>query len=97
MALVPQTKRRKVGNLLSEIRNDITTAKNALRIEERDDPKFTQTYKDGRDAVAKASIANTVRMLGWLLGDLGITPPTAYTDAEIDAINPNIRQFEDSI
>lgn len=52
---------------------------------------FDSTYQSGLDAAIKAEETKLFKMGRWLLDNLGITPPAAFTDAEVDAINPKIR------
>jgi len=90
--MVAQTKRNKVLNSLAYLEDNIHEANDSLRIEEENAPEYTTTYKSGLDASAKNNLKVIVKMLRWLASDLGITTlPAAFTDAQVDAIDPTIR------
>jgi len=98
MAIVNQTKRRKVVNALAYIEDNIHQANNSLLIEERDAPEYDTGFKSGRDQAAKLNLRDIVKMLRWLADDLGVgTLPKAFTDQQIDDLNRDIRVFEDHI
>jgi len=45
---------------------------------------------------AKSDVRDGVKMLRWMFTELGITTiPTAYTDAQVDAIDENIRTHDE--
>ena len=64
-----------------------------------DEGNFNQTniiaYKKQLIQEAKKEKKNQNKMERWLLGFLNVTTPTAFTDAEIDAIDPEIRTVEE--
>ena len=98
MVLVPQPKRVKVRNLLAFLEDQIHAANADLRDE--DDPdvigRLDDTYIAGRDASAKQHLGDIAKALGWLANDLSITFPAAWLDADIDALNRDIREFDDN-
>jgi len=97
MAIIPQKKRRKVVNLLGYVENKIHEINNDLRIEEEDDVNYTTTYKNGRDSSAKSKLKDLFQALLWLKNDLGVTATiTAFTNAQIKALDLDIIEFEDS-
>jgi len=61
--------------------NFTTANKNAFKTKLRDD--------------AKTHNQNAVKMYRWLLDEMSIPTPTAYTDAEVDGIDKEIRTFDD--
>lgn len=97
MALVPQIKRTKVRLVLNEIENRIRFATDALEEEQDFDNKLDAAYIASRDPEAKAKMAEIVKLIRWLIDDLSLPTPTAYTDAEIDDINDKIRQYDDGL
>ena len=57
--------------------------------------RIDSTYQTGLDAEIKSLGADAVKMLRWLIEEnLSLAAPVAYTDAEVDAIDPNIRTYE---
>lgn len=97
MVLVPQDKRTKVRLLINEIENRIRFAVDALEEEQDFDNKLDAAYIAGRDPEAKAKLGEVVKLIRWLIDDLSLPTPVAYTDAEIDAINDKIRQYDDGL
>ncbi len=97
MALVPQDKRTKVRLLLNEIENRTAKAKDFLEEEQNLQGKLDAAYVAGRDAEAKTQLSEVVKLIRWLIEDFSLPVPVAYTDAEIDAINDKIRQYDDGL
>jgi len=97
MAIVPQPKRSKIRNLFAYVTDEINQANRDLKDEADPDTlgRLDDTYVAGRDAAAKQHLGNAIKAIRWLADDLGETVPPAYTDAEIDALNREIREFED--
>ena len=98
MAIVPQPKRTKIRNLFAYVSDEINAANRDLRDEADPDTKgrLDDTYVAGRDAAAKTHLSNAIKAVRWLADDLSVTVPTAYTDAEIDALEGReIREFDD--
>lgn len=60
---------------------------------------FTQSnidsFKADKIQEAKDASRNAVKMFRWMLGKLSITTPTAFTDAQVDAEDENIRTVEE--
>ena len=71
---------------ISRLKTEPTNAFDARKV----DDYQTQLNTEGAREISKAC-----QMLLWYIGDLGIPVPTAYTDAEVDAIDPDIRTHED--
>lgn len=97
MARVANPKRILVRNALAYIEQKIHEANQKLVDELNQEGKFSTAYVSGTDASAKTNVGESVKMFRWLLGYLNISPiPTAYTDAQVDAIDINIRTFDDN-
>jgi len=76
--------------------NRLQTALSDFREELDLDNKLDATYISARDGSAKANADDAIRMLRWLYEiEFSLTPPSPLSDAEVDAINPGIRTFED--
>ena len=96
MTIVEQTKRLKILNLYAYVQDEINAANRDADEESKNDPRFKATYITERDASAKTHCTNAIKALGWLKIDQQITANIApYTDAEIDALNREIREFDD--
>ena len=52
----------------------------------------TQLNTEGAREISKAA-----QMMLWYINDLGIPAPVAYTDAEVDAIDEDIRTHDDGL
>ena len=67
-----------------------------IKLEEERDPQsklktaYKSTLKDG----ANTDIINSLKMFRWLIKDLQLTSPSAYTDSEVDSIDEDIRTKE---
>lgn len=92
MALVPQDKKRKIELILSYMGVKLQDALLKLNHEEDIEDIYDDTYKATLDIGAKQDIADIIKMLRWLADNEGFTVPPAYTDGEVDAIEPQIRQ-----
>ena len=104
MALIPQTKLKKIIASLKYINDQNSqTIERIAQADESDDLliDFTQAKIDVRKTrlttEANVEAAKAVQMFRWLLGDLGVAIPAAFTDAEVDAIDPEIRQTDDGL
>jgi len=96
MAIVAQTKRGKILNLFAYCEDEIHAANRDVDEETRNDPRFKATYITARDQSAKDHLLNVVKAVGWLRLDLGLTGNIApFTDAEIDALDRDITEFDD--
>lgn len=96
MVRVKNNKRILVREALGYIEQEIHGANNDLREELDTDNKLDVTYKTGRDASAKTHVKNAIKMFRWLVEvEFSLTVPNAYTNAEVDAIDIDIRTFDD--
>ena len=60
--------------------------------------RIDSTYQGTLDSNIKSLGADAVKMLRWLIEDnLGLSAPTAFTEAQVDAIDENIRTYEDGL
>ena len=91
--MVDQPKRVVVLNALGYVQNQITLVNTKLLKETNPDGEYDATFVAGLDTSAKTNLVNILKMLRWLKeGYFGISgTPAAFTDAEVDAINPSIR------
>jgi len=95
MVLEPNDKIDLVRGALDYIEIKFRAARRDLSDEANPDSegRLDDVYVAGRDAAAKTNVLEGIQMLRWLIEDhFGLSPPAAYTDAEVDAINPRIRQ-----
>jgi hypothetical protein len=98
MARVDNDTRQTALALLREIQNHINRINLFLKEEANLEGKLDATYVSGRNAAAIAEGAEILKKFRWFWEDanqLNQTVLPAYTDAEIDAINENIRTHDD--
>ena len=106
MTLIPQPTRIMVHDAQRYIEDQINKSNNALRNSEREVKRLTNegifsatdinAYKQKLINDAKDATKNAIGMYRWLLSELNISPiPRAFTDADVDAIDPEIRQIDD--
>ncbi len=96
MALVPNPKDVIANAAVSYIVNELRQATTDFHEELNVDTKFSTAHVSSRDAAAKVHADNGIRMLRWLYEtEFSLTPPTPYSNAEVDAISATIRQFDD--
>ncbi len=96
MARIQNPKRALIRNVLAYCEDQIHSINRHLTVEEVDDPNYTQSYRDGRDQAAKDDFKNLVKMFRYGITKLPIGAlPAAFDDAEVDAIDPEIRTFDD--
>jgi len=105
MVRVANTTRNLVKQAQRYIQQQINISNIALRDSEQliqileNAGNFTQTninsFKSDKIQEAKAATTNAVKMFRWMLGELSVTTPTAFTGTQVDAIDENIRTFED--
>jgi hypothetical protein len=97
MARVDNTTRQTAVRLLGEIQDHINKINLFLKEEQNVDAKLDATYVSGRNAAAIAEGAEILKKFRWFWedpGQLNQTVEAAYTDAEIDAINEDIRTHD---
>lgn len=98
MTKVAQTKRNKILNLFAYCEDEIHLANKDTQEEASNDPRFKASYITARDQSAKDHLLNVVKAVGWLRLNLGITGNIApFTDAEIDALNRDIREYDENV
>ena len=96
MARVDNSKRQLVLNALAVIENDIHSANRKLLEEQDPDNKLDATYKANLDTSAKDDVKHAVQVFRWLIEDhFSLTAPAAFTDTDIDNIDPEIRTHEE--
>ncbi len=93
--MVEQTKKNKVGLIDTYIMANGQDINVALLEESNLSGKYKNTWVNSRQAVVKTLLENNIKMYRWLLDDLSISVPDAYTDAEVDIINPEIRTLDE--
>ena len=91
------TKREVTTALIGNMMNALISAKHKLIDEENKKGKLSTTYTAGLDASAKQDMATSIKLIRWLVQDYFNIQniPAAYTDAEIDIIDIDIRTTED--
>jgi len=104
MARVPNTMRDIAGEALEYIEDRFTDAKQLLeKIDGLNgqlkganfDPALVTTFKATLREDSKTNVVNATKMLRWLFTTFNITTiPPAFSDADVDAINADIRTTE---
>ena len=79
------------------VSTEFSKAEDDLQQELNPDNRYTASWVADRDTSAKAHVMNAIKMQRWLLDNLGVTVPAAYSDAEVDAIDSAIRQKDDGL
>jgi len=98
MARVANPKISIVSRVLSIVGDRMNDINDKLRDEIDVTGRLDTTYQSGLDASFKADGAEIIKLIRWLVEvELGLTPPTAYDNAEIDAIDIDIRTFDDGL
>ena len=100
MARINNTKKEVVVKSLALIENRIHEANALLRDESLPnlDGKIDAVYRAAADGNAKTKVAEIIKIIRWLKEDffsIGGQTPTAYTDAEMIALDPDILTYED--
>jgi hypothetical protein len=89
----PNSKLDLVQTCLGEVTALLNKANIKLREEDLDDAKLTTAYKDGLDIGAKDDVKKAFQLLFWLgITHFGLPLPAELDDADIDIVNPDIRQ-----
>ena len=97
MARINNTKKEVVVRSLAQIENRIHQANALLRDELDTTGKLDAGYVAGADGNAKSKVGEVIKIIRWLKEDyFGISgAPAAYTDAEMEAIDPDILTHEE--
>ena len=95
MARVANTKDIIANEAVSYVINELNNALKDFHEELNLNNKLKATYVSARDGSAKTHADNAIKMARWLYeSQLGQTPPTPYSDTEVDTINIDIRTHE---
>jgi hypothetical protein len=97
MALVPQDKKVKMSKINAYIKNNAGKIQGLLAEEADQSGKYDATYQSGLKSEIESIQADTIKMLRWLAVNESYTVPPAFSDAEVDAIDPFIRQKDDGL
>ena len=96
MARVANAKNVIANGAVAYIVNELQAGISDFHEELNEESKLDAAYIAARDGSAKTHADNAVKMLRWLYEtELGQVPPAPLSDAEVDAINIDIRTFED--
>lgn len=96
MARVERDRTGAISQVMNYVQQQFNDIQKEILDEQDLSGRIDTTYQTGLDASIKTLGRNATKMLIWLIEDhLGLTVPTAYTDAEVDAIDVDIRTFED--
>ena len=98
MARIDNTKRQVVLRSMAQVENRVHEINVLLRDELDMTGKLDTTYQSGADGNAKTKVAEVIKLIRWLKEvyfGIGGQTQSAYTDAEIDAIDIDIRTHED--
>jgi len=95
MVRVARSKIGTVSRSLRYVTDKLNDANDKLAEELDPQSKLDATYKGALDGGANADARDAIKMIRWLVEDnLSLTPPAAYTEAEVDAIDADIRTEE---
>jgi hypothetical protein len=97
MALVPQTRKRKIELINQYMKGKLQEANLLLYREEDTEGIHDATYKATLQEAVYDIEKDIISMLRWLAASESFTVPAAFNDAQVDAINPLIRQYEDGL
>jgi len=96
MARIANAKDKIANGAVSYIVNELQTATSDFHEELNEESKLDATYVAARDGSAKTHADNAIKMLRWLYEiEFALTPPAPLDNTEVDAINIDIRTFED--
>ena len=95
MARINNTLKESLAQLLPYMHRTTALAEEYMAHENQTSPPLDATYKAGRATQYKLEAAKLVKALRWFLNEYSITTPSAFTDAQIDAEDPNIRTHEE--
>ncbi len=96
MARINNTKRRTAVMILAELENHIHKINFILREEENQKGSFSNAYVNSRNQAAIDQGAEIMKKFRWYWEDeINQIILPAYTDAEIDGIDLDIRTHED--
>ena len=87
-----QTKREKVERVLNYVLQKRRSIFEKLASEQNQN--YKQSYLSSLDDSAKDDMKDIVSMIRWLINDLGVNTPPAFTNQEVDSIDPTIRTKE---
>ena len=93
--LTEQIKREKIEralNYMLQKRRNIFS-----NITEEQNKNYKSEYLRELDDRMKSNLKDLSSMCGWLLNNLNVTPPNAFTDDEVDSIDKSIRTIEERI
>ncbi len=93
--MTDQTRKRKIELVNDYMRSELQQANSKLHYEADMSGRFSVTWQAGAKTEVYNHEANIIKILRWLAADEGFTIPTAYTNAEVDAINAEIRTQAD--
>ena len=96
MVRVANAKNVIANGAVSYIIRELQTALSDFHEELDEDTKLDAAYIAARDGSAKTHADNAVKMLRWLYEvEFALAPPAPLDDAGVDAIDVEIRTFED--
>ena len=97
MAIVPQPVKEQAKRTLAIVTNCANDVNKFFRENDQTVPPLDATYKSGRIAAAQASFEECEKIMKWAIlhTEFGLTDPAAYTDAEMEAIDPELLEFDD--
>lgn len=95
MARVVNTAKQALSPTIDYIHNRVNDVDRFFDESNQTDPPLDTTYKNGRQPAYVVEAKNLVRMIRWYMTKYNITIPIAFTDAQVDAIDPDIRTHEE--
>ncbi len=97
MALVPQPVKIQARKTLAIVSDCSNAVNKFFRENDQTDPPLDATYKGTTLALARAKFEECEKVMKWAIThtEFGLTDPAAYTDAEMEAIDPELLEFDD--
>lgn len=98
MARINNTKRQVVIKSMAIVENAVHGMNKALKQEVDNSGELDTTFQSTRDADAKQNAVRIIKVMRWLKEDffnIGGQTPAAFTDAEMEAIDPDVLTHED--
>lgn len=96
MARVPRDRTGTLSMVMNYTKQKFDEIQKRILDEQDSTGRIDTTYQTGLDAEIKSLGADVIKMLRWLIEtNLSLSPPSAFTNTQVDAINPDIRTYED--
>lgn len=94
MARVDNTLQESLKALIPYLQERLGTAEEFILHENQTEPPLEPTYQANRPKEYKLEVAKVVKSMRWFLNKYSLPTPPAFTDAEMDAEDLNVRTHE---